>query len=418
MQIRARLPLLFTGTPAKNTSSKKIFVSKDFDWEVPEVTMNDMPIAFQAHTTHVLGISRADNQQVRRPLPIRRILNLRELNGNLYCKVAEAGADIQKLFSVAFPSNVEEMSPDYAAISYIRRDQLASGLFSLPSLSIFNQIRWHESCLSMSNGNHVAYWPTKVDGQRNCVALEDVLPKLMDFDEQGLEKCMDMYPHHMSKFVISDGELWMKTPPPAIKVQRIWVTGKVSVAMSISLAPNYHDTALHSAVFDLTARDQALDYAKNMLRIDGLGRPPEDCELLDMLVDYEAPDPSLLMFDHDGEELRRLSSAFAVESYKFAMRNEGWVKRQNVGSHIIDGIHQSYEEVIATNYVTGDYGDSSPWLEANAEFWRATGKRTSTYNFGQSHTFKDYQIERALSLKDNTPVYLDLSAGVRRASRC
>ena len=420
MQITARLPLLFQGKPSRNNGPKEIFVCKDFDWDIPEVSLHDMPVAFETAMAHTVDVSQTDARGYHRPKAFQRNTVFREYGGALYRKAASAGEDLDDLFSLAFPTqHASDKTTDYAKISYLADTWFNGGVSAPLSLPVYRQLVWQLKSRQIFDKDNESAWPASVpgvpdptvntaDGSRNTVTFEDVLSKLRDYDNDDYDRCLDMYRHHMRTFLIADDELWARTPPPVFKVQRGWLGGKGSAIVSLCAAPDYHEKDLTVALFDLSSRDEAFEYAKDLIRIDADQRL-EDGRIYDLTVDYDAPIPALVAYDHGAEELRRLSSGLAVEAHRFLKRNTPWVVRKKCGADVVEGIIRSYGEVQATNYVTGDYGDASPWLDSNADFWKSAGRRGYSYSFGRKTKFSDLLIERARAYENDSPINLEIS---------
>lgn len=417
MRIDARLPLLVTGHPMRTKGPRDVLVSKIFQWDIPEVSLSDMPVAFE--TGHAFRriekgfTGPVQNYEMKR---FRHPFVLRHSQGNLYRKAADTDADLASLFSFAFPtahqSGFQPVDMSISLSPEKTHDDRGACPLSIP---VYRQLKWHQNCRQVFSKNNELVWPVEIahdragpwggtpDSKRNHVIFEDVVSRLPSFDHDQYDACIEMYRHHMDGFLLADGELWVRTGPPVIKVERSFETQKTDILVSLSLF-SPHDRSVPHSTFSIFEHEEAIDYANRMKEIENADKVG-DGQVFDLTVDYNAPDASLLGFDHREEELRRLSCALAVESHRFIKRNTKWVARKRIPDDVVEGILLSFDEVMATNYVTGQMGDPSPWMESNAAFWKSAGRRSGHYMFGGPE-LADLVIRRGAAYAADRPISL------------
>lgn len=430
MDIVARMPLLVRGQPKRNNGLRDILVAKDVPWEIPEISLSEMEVAF---TTREKAIRVRDGMigpmtQYRMERYASEFV-LREFEGELYTKVADAKTDLRPMFFTAFPVSWEQhyQGEDYdisfdsrSSEDRMRREQAISQI----SYAVYKQLTWHQSCLWVHDLDPTYTWPVQTSAPRdapygingrNYATFEDQLSKIVDFDKNQYDACMEMYPLQLSRLILADGQLWMKTPPPVYRVRPQYEAQKTSAMISICLAPDRHDMKVSNAIFSLAARDEALDYAQRFADASQKERGRKDDpkrergDVHDNTVEYEVSDDRLIAYDHQTEEVRRFSCAMAAENRRFVSRNPEWAEKHGFSAEDVRGVHQSFEQVLATNYITGQFGDASPWLERNFAMWRRAGRKQSAYQIGNTHA-TDLLMERAMRYDENRPIHIGVSS--------
>jgi hypothetical protein len=435
MKTVVRMPLLVRGQPARNNGLRDIFVVKEVSWDIPEVSRSETEVAFttrQKWRRFESGMLGPDTQYDIHPCEART--ELREYDGALYKRIATTEEEIRKLLSTAFPStwagnlHHEDNEISFDPTTERHGNPMAEGGISPVSNAVYRQLDWHRSCCRyVDERDPELVWPISPrprradltyigNNTRNNATFEDVLPNISHFDTDQFEACLDLYPQQLSRLLMVEGELWIRTPPPIYRVKPLFETGKTSALIHMCLAPDIHDTDMTSALFSLSSRDEAIEYARRLAELSALERQNGDHNwggdrghVYDTHVDFEVSDDLLIAYDHEAEELRRLSCALAVETRRFSVRNPGWLEKRKIAEETVNGCHASFDQVLATNYVTGEYGDASPWLESNLSFFKRTGRKHSIYKFG-TVARTDLMVDRVRDFSENAPIHIGLSA--------
>jgi hypothetical protein len=426
MKITARLPVYVRGQPVRSNGPRDILVSTDLEWDIPEISKSEAEIAFESFSAFVTVVDEAD--ALKRPRALEEMdshVVALKYNGDLYRRVSTPGEDIR--FDRAYPAGHDHNWEDgvgcgisLPAFSFGGDEERRHRPFSLP---VFMQHRWQMMCNSALDTMFLNQetWPQSFPalrdapdhdlgqyGRRNSVTFEEVLPKLMSYDDKQLEECGRTNIAHMEKFLMVDGQLWMKTRPPVFKVARRFESAqKTSACVSVEFAPDWHNTRLTQAYFGLSAVSEAFDYAQRMCV--ALADPKSNGnvqvsvgDVVDATCnDHIVHDPEIHAYSHEAEELRRVASGLAVEARRFLVRNPKW--QEKFDPDAVEGVFRAYEAVRATNYVLGEFGDPSDWIEGNANIWRKTRRGNSTYGFGRVAD-GDLLIDRALGYDENKPI--------------
>lgn len=434
MKVTARLPVHVRGTPIRNNGPRDIFVSRDMEWDIPEISSSETELAFESFDAF-RAITDEDDPLKRALIHERFVTNVQAISyeGDLYRRLSWDGEDIPTMFSRAFPSGWDhESGIGFGGhISFRGFAPSATDRWDHPiSLPVFRQLRWHmlSSSFKDTTIQNQETWPQTIPAavgtdrglfsRRNHVTFEEVLPKIVEYGHEQFEQCMRMHIAHMRTFLVVDGALWMKTKPPVYRVERRY-EGQVraSATVSIVFAPDWHDVRVARAYFSLGAREEAFAFANRMC--DALGNrkltshhfdngqqvktvtPAVRGDVVDYTSNHVVHDPSLAEYPHQEEELRRMSCGLAVEANRFLTRNPSW--RERFGTDASDRVAASFAEVMATNYVLGEYGDASDQLASNATVWKKSRRGNSTYDFGEVNV-ADLLIERALGYEENKPI--------------
>ncbi|MDW9478901.1 hypothetical protein GOB57_09410 [Sinorhizobium meliloti] len=436
MKVTAKLPIHVRGTPVRNNGRRDIFVSRNSEWDIPEVSSSETELAFESFNAFISVVDEDD--PLLRPIAHANVdsrVTAISYEGNLYRRVSRDGEDIPTLFSRAFPIGYDHESAEGvgSAISlqgfvYPGDEERKVRPVSLP---VFRHLRWRMLCASTKDSaiQYQETWPQSIPGaaseqgiypKRNHVTFEEVLPKIVEYDHDQLEACMRTHKGHMESFLVVDGQLWMRTRPPVYKVARHYGNRKrASSSVSLVFAPDWQDTKLSRAYFSLAARDEAFEHAHRLCDVLGglklidwkheegavvkhVSRV-ERGDVIDLTSNHVVHDPALVEYPYQEEELRRMSCGLAVETNRFITRNPSW--REKFGTEAVNGVLSSYAEAMATNYLLGEYGDPSEHLESNATVWKKARRVHSTYEFGEVEV-GDMLIERALRYDENKPIDL------------
>jgi hypothetical protein len=416
MKIEAAYPLLFKARPPRTTRDKDIFVSTKGTYDIPEVTLAEMPVVFESRDAFAV-----ERGFVRHKKMVKRPHQVRMIGDALYrpvCEVFDAKA-ADMLFGRAFPLHATNTSdPAYEADISLASDATEQWRAAVSPLSrpLYEQFLWRLSCEQVEKRRLYDMWPTPAhirnnlpgmptDGThaRNLMSFDDVRRDLHRIDEAQLAYCHAAFHKLMERFVVADGQLWQRSRGPVYRVRIDRVTNAVTVAMAH--APDWHDTRLNVRYFDLGDRDEAFECAEQMaheLRTIYSSNEKYQKPVTDLTVTCERDD-GLPSFHSGEDELLRLSCAVAAESRRFLVRNPSHVER--LAPERVAAVWRAFEEVRKTDYVFNEFGDPTNDLRTNFDIWLFLGRHQSTYTFEES-AFSNLAIRRASTLEDNRSISL------------
>jgi hypothetical protein len=436
MKVTAKLPIYVRGTPVRNNGRRDILVSRDSEWDIPEVSASETEIAFESFDA-VRSIVDEDDPLKRATAHERSDSYVKAItyNGHLYRRLSHKGEDISKMFSRAFPGGWDSEAGvgvggdiSYPGFSLATSEERKERPISLP---IFRHQRWLMLSRSVKDPTmqNQEMWPQSIPAaageaergpyqRRNFVSFEEVLPKIVEYDHDHLEECLLTHARHMNSFLVVDGELWMRTRPPVYRVERRYESmERASATISLVFAPDWHDTRLARTYYSLGAKDEAFEQA-NILCDALSGRklvswafqdgqqiknrvPAIRGDVSDFTSNHLVHDPAITNYSCQEEELRRLAFGLTVEARRFVVRNPSW--KEKFGTQAVNDVISSFAEVMKTNYVLGDYGDASDHLESSATVWKKSRRGHTTYDFGEIEV-ADMLIERARRYEENKPI--------------
>jgi hypothetical protein len=419
MKIEAAYPLSFKARPARATKDKDILVSTKDVYDIPEISLAEMPVVFESRSAFAVerGFARKEKKD-------KWVHQARMMGGSLYRPVSKAFGDhsARLLFGKAFPQHVTNTSdPAYNADISLHSDATEQQKASISPMSrpLYEQFLWRLSCEQVDKRRLSDMWPsadqihrhlptlprdeTNRLSARNLISFEDIRRDLHSIDETQLSYCHAAFKKHMERFVIADGQLWQRSRAMVYKVQIDRATYTVTVSMTH--APDWHDTRLNVRYFDLSDRDEAFECAHQTVRelhaiYTSEGRYRELAT--DLTVPYEV-DAGCPSFNSGEDELLRLSCAVAAEARRFLVRNPSHVER--LGAERVAAVWRAFEEVRKTDYIFEEFGDPIDDLQTNFDIWLFLGRHQSTYSFDES-AFSNLAIRRARVLEENRQISL------------
>lgn len=431
MKVTARLPVYVRGHPVRNNGPRDVFVSRDVQWRIPEISRSEAELAFESFDAFRSIVDGSD--PLKRPIAYERVphrVDAISYAGELYRRISRDGENIRQLFSRAFPpgyvhesddgvcSEISVAPPVYSSPATQESEHWEDRISRPISLPVFKHMQWQMRCRSTSDTTvqNQEIWPQSIPngrgeggmyGARNAVSFEEILPKLLQYDHDQLEDCTKTHHRHLSSFLLVDGQLWMKTRPPVYRVHRRFEsTARTSAVVSLCFPPDWQDPRLVNAYFSLASREEAFEYARRLCGVLARRQPVLDAPVQmgavhDSICNHVVHDEAIMRYECEAEELRRMSSALAVETRRFLVRNPTWKEKFDPAA--VAGVYSGYEQVRATNYIKGEYGDPSDWLHQTAFIWKKAGRKTSIYDFGDVPT-SDMLIGRAMRYEENKPI--------------
>jgi hypothetical protein len=418
MRIEAGYPLLFKARPPRATRDKDVFVSAKGVYDLPEVSLSDMPIVFQSRDAYAVERGFVQKKKV-----VKRTHEARMLDGMLYrpmCGAFDSDAAAM-LFEEAFPRHASSTStPAYEADISLASDTIPSWSAAASPLSrpLYEQLFWRLSCEQVEKRRLDEMWPpfeyarkrlelnaTIPAGStyaRNFMAFEDVRRDLQQVDEAQLSYCHAAFRKHMERFVVADGQLWQRTRGPVYKVQLDRAYPAVTVTMTH--APDWHDTRMTNRYFDLNDRDAAFEYAEQFTR--ALRENHKDDRYHKPVYDLTVPfdlDDDALAFNSVEDELFRVACAVTAENRRFLYRNPKYSNR--LAPDRVAAVWRAFEELRKTDYIFEEFGDPVDDIRANIDIWLYLGRRQATYSFDEEF-LSNLAFRRVVALEENRPISL------------
>jgi hypothetical protein len=416
MKIEASYPLLFKARPTRATRDKDVFVSTNGVYDIPEVSLSDMPVVFQSRDAFAV-----ERDFVREKKVVKSTHEARILEGVLYRPVCEAfdNEAASALFGSAFPKSMTSTSdPAHHANISLASDNLPRAATSPLTRPLYEQLHWRLSCEQVEKRRLDDLWPpvefarkrlgpyrlipAGTTWSRNYMTFDDVRRDLQQVDDAQLAYCHAAFQKHMGRFVIADGQLWQRSRGPVFKVQVDRAYPGVTVTMAH--APEWHDTRLNVRYFDLRDREEAFECAEQMSR--ELRENISDQRYQNPVYDFTVPfdlDGTAPAFQSGEDELLRLSCGVAAENRRFLFRNPKHVDR--LDPERAAAVWRAFDEIRKTDYVFEEYGDPIDDLRTNIDIWLFMGRRQSTYTFDEDF-FSNLAFRRAAALEDNRSISL------------
>jgi hypothetical protein len=425
MHVEALLPVLFSGTPRNKSVRQPIFAAVWSSSSARELSASDMPVVFETRRkwTEKAGSFRFPRYEVV-DIALDRPHQVRMFQGALYRRAGryDRGASAASIPGGAFPGGKKLVDDPGAWISYWPDE---SAFFAEAASPLAHPLARHfewkartyeverdavtHAWLPDHRSNPLEQFVMLEHGSvRNTVPFDEVSRQLIEFDADDYESCLELHGMQWGRLVAMDGELWIETPPPTYRVD---LTHRDQAVPKVTLthAPGWHDTRLHIKYFPLSARDEAFEYAERLGKVccdPDLATP----DVVDHTVEFECGSLGAMEFDHVGEEVRRLSHALAIENRRFLERNPQW--KAKLGNEALECVAASFEAAAATNYILGEFGDPSPWIEANADIWKRLGRKSTIYGFG--HWFgarlRDLMLSTGFEAYDRGTISVDAPA--------
>jgi hypothetical protein len=414
MEFTIKLPVIFQGRPPRSKATKNIAVYETRKVDITEASIDELVPAMVIDDTNT-GKRKGSTFLASNSTPV-----IRTFDGHFYRKVATiTEIERYRLFDLPFPTRWNEYGGFRSSIARERHDTSLQDQAKSESLTapLFHQLSWEMQGSSLLGHRLGGLWPRDLPPgavrdrgdsgnwwSRNLFSMDEVLPRLTEFDVEGLERARAMADILIDGFLIVGEDIWERCGSPAYKVNHSGGTHAVA-AISLVHAPRWHDRRIDCQYFSLSDKAGAVDFAKAL--VEAMRSNPESLyssyQVIDLTVPAITYDPALLELDRGCEELFRISCALAVDNRRFLLRNPNMQAR--FGEDTVQAVMHAYEEVAITNYLTGEYGTPEDWLEQNAKVWVSCGRHQGLYTYGRME-INQLLIERAKRLFDDRPISL------------
>ncbi|MDW9478678.1 hypothetical protein GOB57_08170 [Sinorhizobium meliloti] len=408
MRLDLRYPFLTSGIPKRNTRRRDLYTAISMVVEVPEISRKETDVAFRTYQRCALHYRYGHGEFVNQTYEVGSWpggVDLRTYNGKLYRRIGterEILEDTRTCFKLgrAFPHVIGENDLEYGAdISMVTK-----GTSNPLSAALVRQWDWELERASVSDGRVVNAWPMAMAGKtrhdtREATDFRDVVSEIAEVDVRVSERSLRMIEQQTGRLLAIDGEIWMTCRPPCLVVS-IEERGDIFGTLSLAHAHDGLDTKLSRRYFALTDLEPAREYLQECARKPKRERGEYQC--YEALPQYDVIAPEFTEYDADGEELSRIGYTLASECSRYAARTS---KRLDGSKQ--DNLDAAMQAVGETNYVTGEFGDVTPFVEDVCVIWNDFGRPSTFCEVGPAPArkrFGDMMIKRAGKLIENAPI--------------
>jgi hypothetical protein len=430
MKLSFELPLLVRGRQKARPSISDIYCTSTFTAEIEEISLREMDVVFEVRDRHRTPARISAAQAAAQGgwmENIAKTYRLRSYDGAVYRRVARSTSDAinHGLFSTPF----DERISGRLANNYQQRQgwpaeyggdispaQIPTGNKPL-ARALSDEFEWRLDRESIHGLKSKTCWPRPTlrgedyskgwHAHRNAIRFAEA--GIRDVDPEDLELALAMYRVQAGKLLIADGEVWMKSRPPAYRVQRIPGTFKSAptfIDISMVTAPEGYVGDLNTQHFSLQDEDEAAEAARLLYGSEEDWAEGFTRELSDFRKPYDCADETLLDYDYQQEEINRFGYTAAVECWSYLKRNPE--KAERLDSQQIALIEAAYEDVSRVNHVLGIHHDMTDYVPGLEAAWKKLGHRQMLTGGQGIQVYAEMAAERALRYVENTPINLSL----------
>lgn len=417
MKISFDLPILVRGRPKGGRNVSDIFCRTVYTADIEEISLSEMDVAFTANETFIRGSEVPDSCSI----------SLRSYGGELYRKIAGSLEEAERrgLFSSPFD---ESVSGRLAATLYHHNEwpqPFGGDISPMRSLQgnkpvarpLTDEFEWRLDRESAAGLRSKTAWPRPPargvtisagwHAHRNSVRFESV--GIRDVVVDDLELAHTMFKAQTGKLISADGEIWMKSRPPAYQVQfrPAWYKGPPSlIEVSMVTAPEGYVGDLYTQHFSLHDGDKATAAAQSIYGDDKIWREGYLRELHDFRVSFDCTDDSVMTYDYQQDEINRFGYTAAIECWSFLRRNPEKAEKLDTGE--LAAIKAAHDAVLEVNHILGHHQDMTDFVPILAGAWKKLGYRQSlTGGEGLQHNAISAQT-RVLAYIEDRPIDLAL----------
>ncbi|MBY3151365.1 hypothetical protein HFO56_03050 [Rhizobium laguerreae] len=431
MKISFQLPLLVRGRPRTSRNVTDVFCTTTFTSEIEEVSLREMDIVFEVRERlHITGrLSPAQREELKKYKAFGKgePFRLRTCAGATYRRIAVSASEAIKrgLFSTPFDDRISGRlaEPHQQRHGWptdcggdISPIQVQSGNKPL-ARALTDEFEWRLDRQSIHGLKSKTAWPRPPlrgndyskgwHTHRNAINFAEA--GIQDVVAEDLDLAFAMYESQARKLLIADGEVWMKTRPPAYRVQFIPGTFRSSpswIDISMVTAPEGYVGDLLTQHFSLRDADEATETARQLYGNEADWGEGFTKEFSDFRKPYECADETLLDYDYQQEEINRFGYTAAVESWAYLKRNPEKAERLNAQQIAL--IEAAYNDVAQVNHVLGIHQDMTDYVPALEEAWKRLGHRQTLTGLQGIQWHAETAAERALRYVENAPISLKL----------
>lgn len=439
MKLSFELPLLVRGRQKAGRNISDIYCTTTFASEIAEISLREMDVVFEVGDRHMNQdrINRSQAEAIGKPMGFPpRTFRLRAYGGATYRLVSLSVSDAIKhqLFSKPFDDRISGR----LANSYQQRGGWPAehggdisparhpGGNKPLARPLTDEFEWRLDRESVHGLKSKTTWPRPPlraedyskgwHAHRNAVKFAEA--GIRDVDPEDMELALSMYQALADKLVIADGQVWMKSRPPAYRVQRIPGTYKSAptfIDVSMVTAPEGYVGDLNTQHFSLRDHDEVTETARLLFGQEADWAEGMTRELTDLRKPYVCADDSLLDYDYQQEEINRFGYTAAVECWSYLKRNPE--KAEKLEAWQLALIEAAYEDVSRVNHVIGIHHDMTDYVPSLEAAWKKLGHRQILTGGQGLVYYAEMAAERALRYVENRPISLSLQPQVQSSPK-
>ncbi len=390
MKTDIRYPFLFRAHPGRCVEPKDVLVPFVHTHDVPEV-------------------SRAETEEVFRS---GRYV-LRQFDGRLFSLLGKPGSEsAQACFDHAFEPDESRSKPWWIPN---RADE--NGYIDYVAKPLDNWA-YHRLFLNgEGKARETMLWPPLIPDysggsgyrNRNQFTYQELEGKLRDVDAEQYHRGRAEHAVQADRLLIIGGSYWIETTPPAICVEPI---GNGWIHVGFAHVPDWLDTDLGRQFFPLTAREEALDYARRAQTIteNPNGEPRDYTDR----ADFEFDGGPAFEFDFKSYSVKRTTLILGGDMARVLSNHPDL--EQKVGETRARSVYLARDAAKACSTDYQEWPDVSDLVHDVTEAWKITGRKPGWATIpAKRHGFGTLICERAFSMVDELPVAVPTATGWRPA---
>lgn len=364
MQVDIKLPMIFNARLKGHRNMKTIAVHRSVARHLPSISSAEAPIVFEMGE----GDIRHDGRTLGSPLWIqsgREELIIREFNGKLFRKLDGNFGRKSNIDEDPFPFHFH-LSP----IGKPLRQHFENRHFVL------------------SRGLTYKTWPAfdPYNDVRNETRYEDLIPTITEYDQASVSTCIQMQERRMDGLLMIDGDVWMETSTPCIKVdifESYVFEATQAIFIKTAFLPEWHDRTITTRYFPLYDIDGANAYVDELRTVF----TRRTVDVIDQRSFKGEPGSAAMDFDAGSEFRERYLRGLAFNCGGFLLDP----KNQSSKDQVSDPLALAFDEALRDNMVTMERVTMEPFSEDLVEFDRKN-------QFGYNQFLNRIHTKKALSL--------------------
>lgn len=437
VKLNFELPILVRGRPKSSSSVADVYCTTAYSADVPEVSLREMPIVFEARNRAGNvpndGSPEIVNRILAKTAELKTSYQMRAFAGRCYRKIAGSREEGERLdlFATPFDALLSGRLDDHRPGKGLIQGWLAeyggdispiqvvpgNGPLARPLIDEFDWLLDRRSTAALKSKTA---WPKPGPREslsagwhrhRNAVRLGSVDAPVKDIDQSDLAAAMAMIQRQVDRLVVADGEIWMASRPPAYRVQfkpSVYKGPPSEIVVAMVTAPESFVGNLNTLHFSLGDEDEAIEVAKHLYGDESKWGEGFTRKLLDFRVPYECSDETLLDYEYQQEEINRVGYTAAFECHAFLGRKPNYESK--LTQQEIDVIGEAFAATLESNYILGDHSDMSPFIPTLASAWMKLGyPQILTGGHSLSH-YGRRAMDRAMDYVENAPISLKVQS--------